>query len=58
MFILALCDDPFEVKLGDNYELMKDEYNESEKRSHVLHQKVQNLKKTVGIIPGDYNELI
>jgi hypothetical protein len=53
-FKLEIGDDPFEVKLGDNYELMKDEYMESEKRRTVLDQKVQNLKKGYGIIPGNY----
>ncbi|XP_060562860.1 LOW QUALITY PROTEIN: protein hobbit-like [Ruditapes philippinarum] len=51
-FKLEIGDDPFEVKLGDNYELMKDEYMESEKRRTVLDQKVQNLKKGYGIIPA------
>lgn len=49
---MEIGDDPFEVKLGDNYELMKDEYAESEKRRKVLDQKVQHLKKGYGIIPG------
>lgn len=56
-FRLEIGDDPFEVKLGDNYELMKDEYAESEKRRHVLDQKVQNLKKGYGIIPGKTGHL-
>ncbi|WAR03618.1 K0100-like protein [Mya arenaria] len=51
-FKLEIGDDPFEVKLGDNHELMKDEYLESEKRRTVLDQKVQNLKKGYGIIPA------
>ena len=52
-FKLEMGDDPFEVKLGDNNELMKDEYLESEKRRSVLDQKVQTLKKGYGIIPGE-----
>lgn len=49
---MEIGDDPFEVKLGDNLDLMKDEYLESEKRRTVLDQKVQTLKKGYGIIPG------
>ena len=52
-FKFEIGDDPFEVKLGDNHELMKDEYNEAEKRRKMLDQKVQNLKKGYGIIPGE-----
>lgn len=37
-------DDPFEVKLGDNLDFMKDEYPENEKCLTVLNQKVQTLK--------------
>ncbi|KAL4223450.1 hypothetical protein ACF0H5_016921 [Mactra antiquata] len=51
-FKMELGDDPFEVKLGDNCELIKDEYLENEKRRHVLDQKVQNLKKGYRIIPA------
>ncbi|XP_052234314.1 protein KIAA0100-like isoform X2 [Dreissena polymorpha] len=51
-FRLEIGDNPFEVKLGDNYELMKDEYLECEKRRNVLDQKVQTLKKGYGIIPA------
>ena len=53
-FKLEICDDPFEVKMGDNYELMKDEYNESEKRRNVLDQRVHNLRRGYGIIPGEW----
>ena len=49
---MEIGDDPFEVKLGDNLDLMKDEYLESEKRRTVLDQKVHTLKKGYGIIPG------
>lgn len=51
-FKMEIGDDPFEVKIGDNMDLMKDEYLESEKRRTVLDQKVQTLKKGYGIIPG------
>ncbi|KAL3856242.1 hypothetical protein ACJMK2_011019 [Sinanodonta woodiana] len=52
VFKVELGDDPFEVKLADNYELMKDEYSENEKRKSVLDQKVQNLKKGYTSIPA------
>ncbi|XP_069135589.1 protein hobbit-like isoform X1 [Argopecten irradians] len=52
-FQVQLSDDPFEVKLGDNYELMKDECYEYFKRKAVMEQKVQNLRRTHGFIPAD-----
>lgn len=39
-------DDPFEVKLRDNYELLEDEYFESGKRLNVLETKISQLYKT------------
>lgn len=35
-----MSDDPFEVKLRDNFELLLDEYNESLKRQKMLKDKV------------------
>ena len=52
-FKLEISDDPFEVKLGDNYELLKDEYNEGKKRRAVLDQKVHALKQGYKIIPSE-----
>ncbi|OWF48647.1 protein KIAA0100-like isoform X2 [Mizuhopecten yessoensis] len=52
-FQVQLSDDPFEVKLGDNFELMKDECYEYFKRKAVMEQKVYNLRRTHGFIPAD-----
>ncbi|KAJ8927257.1 hypothetical protein NQ314_020308 [Rhamnusium bicolor] len=40
-FLFEMSDDPFEVKLRDNFELLEDEYNESLKRQKMLKDKVQ-----------------
>jgi hypothetical protein len=37
---IEVGDDPFEVKLRDNYELLEDEYFESLKRFQVLDNKI------------------
>lgn len=38
-----MSDDPFEVKLRDNFELLADEYSESIKRAKMLKEKVTTL---------------
>lgn len=43
---IEVGDDPFEVKLRDNYELLEDEYFESVKRLQVLETKINQLYKT------------
>jgi len=43
---IEVGDDPFEVKLRDNYELLEDEYFESLKRFQVLDNKINQLYKT------------
>ncbi|XP_075445376.1 bridge-like lipid transfer protein family member 2 isoform X2 [Ascaphus truei] len=47
-FSFAFLDDVFEVKLRDNYELMKDESKESAKRLRLLDDKVAALRKQHG----------
>ncbi len=46
LFSMALCDDPFEVKLRDNYELREDEFRESLKRKRMLDAKIEELRRT------------
>ena len=50
--MIEICDDPFEVHLRDNYELLEDEYNESQKRWKMLDAKVDELRKTHLHLPG------
>nr|XP_054749338.1 bridge-like lipid transfer protein family member 2 isoform X1 [Lytechinus pictus] len=45
---MQMNEDPFEVKLGDNYELIKDERAESEHRRELLDNKVEGLKRNHG----------
>ncbi|XP_063002776.1 bridge-like lipid transfer protein family member 2 [Elgaria multicarinata webbii] len=47
-FSWVFLDDVLEVKLRDNYELMKDESKESSKRLHLLDTKVAALRKQHG----------
>ena len=42
-FLFEMSDDPFEVSLRDNYELLVDEYGESLKRRAMLENKVTNM---------------
>ena len=46
LFSMVLCDDPFEVKLRDNYELREDEFREGLKRKRMLDAKIEELRRT------------
>ncbi|XP_077510503.1 bridge-like lipid transfer protein family member hobbit isoform X1 [Amblyomma americanum] len=55
---VELGDDPFEVKLRNNYELLEDEYHESLKRKRMLDEKIENYRKTHLLLPASkVNEL-
>ena len=43
---LEIQDDPFEVKLRQNYQLLEDEYLESVKRRHALDLKIDEFRKS------------
>ncbi|XP_054012665.1 protein hobbit [Hylaeus anthracinus] len=52
-WVFEVSDDPFEVRLRDNYELLEDEYKESLKRQAMLDAKVQVLCRTHLLLPQD-----
>nr|CAD7259627.1 unnamed protein product [Timema shepardi] len=57
-FLFEMSDDPFEVRLRDNYELLEDEYKESLKRQKMLDMKVAELCKAHLLLPaGKVEEL-
>ncbi|KAL1132826.1 hypothetical protein AAG570_010778 [Ranatra chinensis] len=57
-FLFEMSDDPFEVRLRDNFELLVDEYNESLKRQKMLDAKISQLSKTHLLLPaGKVDEL-
>lgn len=55
-FLLEMSDDPFEVKLRDNYVLLLDEYNESLKRKKTLDHKIDELRQQRLLLPAGYVE--
>ncbi|XP_050545881.1 protein KIAA0100 isoform X3 [Daktulosphaira vitifoliae] len=58
-FLFELCDDDFEIKLRDNYELLEDEYKESLKRQKMLETKVLEVVKDRLLLPaGKVEELL
>ncbi|XP_014224965.1 protein KIAA0100 isoform X1 [Trichogramma pretiosum] len=57
-WIFEVSDDPFEVRLRDNYELLEDEYKESLKRQAMLDAKVQEFCRAHLLLPqGKVEEL-
>lgn len=56
-FLLEISDDPFEVKLRDNYVLLMDEYNESVKRKKIFDQKITELCSGLMVPAGKLQEL-
>lgn len=57
MLTVELCDDPFEVKMSLNHELLKDEGNESKKRKEVMDAKLLDLQNTKFIPVNKREEL-
>ncbi|XP_067136363.1 protein hobbit [Centruroides vittatus] len=51
-FSMEIEDDPFEVKLRDNFELLEDEYHESLKRRRILDEKIEKLIKRKLLLPA------
>lgn len=55
--IMEVEDDPFEVKLNNNYELLEDEYSESTKRWQMLLEKIEEKKKNYLLSSAKLKEL-
>uniref|UniRef100_A0A6B2EIM8 FMP27/BLTP2/Hobbit GFWDK motif-containing RBG unit domain-containing protein n=1 Tax=Phlebotomus kandelakii TaxID=1109342 RepID=A0A6B2EIM8_9DIPT len=51
-FLLEMSDDPFEVKLRENYVLLVDEYNESIERRELLEQKIAQMCQERPLMPA------
>lgn len=49
---MEVADDPFEVRLSDNYELLEDEYNESLKRWQMLSEKIEERRRKNILLPS------
>ena len=45
-------DDPFEVRLRENFELLEDEFLEAEKRSKLIEEKIADLRRTHIMLPS------
>lgn len=52
-FLLEMSDDPFEVKLRDNYVLLVDEYHEGIKRQQLFEQKIQQIVADRLLLPAE-----
>ena len=55
---LQIEDDPFEVKLRNNYELLEDEYHEAIKRQQALDVTISNMRKENIILPDKTIQLM
>lgn len=51
-FLVEMSDDPFEVKLRDNYVLLVDEYHQAEERKQILEKKIAALCTDRLLFPG------
>ncbi|XP_054167935.1 protein hobbit-like [Oppia nitens] len=49
---MEVADDPFEVQLSDNYELLEDEYKESLKRWQMLSEKIEERRRKNILLPA------
>ncbi|KAG8178260.1 hypothetical protein JTE90_018807, partial [Oedothorax gibbosus] len=58
VWTVELEDDPFEVKLHDNCELLEDEYYESLKRKKMLDEKIESLRRTNLLLPTEKINLL
>ncbi|XP_054707310.1 LOW QUALITY PROTEIN: protein hobbit-like [Uloborus diversus] len=58
VWTIEIEDDPFEVKLRDNFELLEDEYHESLKRKQILDEKIEHFRRTNLLIPAEKIKLL
>jgi hypothetical protein len=49
---IVVPDDPFEVRLRENFELLEDEFYESDKRRKLIEEKIDQLRKTHIMLPS------
>ena len=56
-FSAEFQDDPFEVCLRDNFELLEDEFFESHKRFQCLENKIEDLKRNLNFQASKIDDL-